>query len=462
MTNGDMGGGKAGEPGRGATSESAAECGGDFVPQWIIEKKRDGGVLADAEIRQWIKRYSDGSLPDYQMAALAMAVFFRGMTPEETLSLTDAMMRSGDCLSWDDLDRPTADKHSTGGIGDKISLPLAPLVAACGVAVPMISGRGLGVTGGTLDKLESIPGYDATLPVGRFREIVRDVGCSIVGQTARLAPADRKLYALRDVTGTVPSIPLITASILSKKLAEGAGTLVFDVKCGSGAFMKTRKDADALAHSLVSVARGAGRAASALVTPMDSPLGAAVGNALEVAESVRLLSSDAPPEGSEDDPDGALASERELVFSLGSEMLRLSGAADDEATARAAMETALSSGAALETFARMVAAHGGEARVAEDPLRVLPSAPAVIDFPSPQTGTVAGADADLIGRAALLLGAGRRATSDAVDAAVGLDRIRARGARVAAGEPLARVHARSPEAAREVFPLLREAFRFES
>ena len=215
----------------------------DFVPQWIIERKRDGAALAEADIREWIARYSDGRLPDYQMAALAMAIYFRGMSPEETLALTDAMMRSGDALSWDGLSRPTADKHSTGGIGDKLSIPLAPLVAACGVAVPMISGRGLGITGGTLDKLESIPGYDTRLSEGRFREVVASVGCSIVGQTDRLAPADRKLYALRDVTGTVPSIPLITASILSKKLAGGAQTLVFDVKCGAGAFMKTPEGA---------------------------------------------------------------------------------------------------------------------------------------------------------------------------------------------------------------------------
>lgn len=433
-----------------------------FVPQWIIEKKRDGGVLSDAEIREWIARYSADALPDYQMSALAMAIFFRGMTPAETLSLTDAMMRSGDLISWDDLDRPTADKHSTGGVGDKLSLPLAPLVAACGVAVPMISGRGLGVTGGTLDKLESIPGYDAALPVERFRQVVRDVGCSIVGQTARLAPADRRLYALRDVTGTVPSIPLITASILSKKLAEGAGTLVFDVKCGSGAFMKTRADADALAQSLVSVAKGAGRSAAALVTPMDAPLGMAVGNGLEVAESVRLLAPDAPPAGSPDDPDGALAQERELVFLLGAEMLRLSGVAGDIASARSAMESALTTGAALETFARMVAAQGGDARVTEDPGRVLPVAPAVVDFPAPRSGVLAGADADFVARAALLLGAGRRATTDVIDPSVGLDRIRGRGAKVAAGEPLARVHARSLAEAEGVFPLLREAFRFDA
>ena len=266
---------------------------GEFVPQWIIEKKRDGGALSEAEIREWIARYADGRLPDYQMAALAMAVYWRGMSADETLWLTDAMMRSGDVLSWRGLGRATADKHSTGGIGDKLSIPLAPLVAACGVAVPMISGRGLGITGGTLDKLESIPGYDTHLDNARFREVVDKVGCSIIGQTDRLAPADRKLYALRDVTGTVPSIPLITASILSKKLAEGADVLVFDVKCGAGAFMKTRENARALADSLLAVARGAGRKAEALVTGMDEPVGRTAGNALEIAEFSRDFSAGA-------------------------------------------------------------------------------------------------------------------------------------------------------------------------
>src|SRR5574344_2904773 len=215
-----------------------------MVPQWIIEKKRDGGALEDAEIRAFIDGYTAGTIPDYQMSALAMAIYFRGMTPEETASLTDAMMRSGDLVSFTGWPRPTADKHSTGGVGDKISLMLAPLAASAGLAVPMISGRGLGITGGTLDKLESIPGYNTRLSIDEFKKVIAEVGCSIIGQTDRLAPADKKLYALRDVTGTVPSIALITASIMSKKLAEGADTLVFDVKCGNAAFMKRRKDAE--------------------------------------------------------------------------------------------------------------------------------------------------------------------------------------------------------------------------
>ncbi len=260
-----------------------------MVPQWIIERKRDGKELNSDEIRAFVKAYSEGGIPDYQMAAFAMAVYFKGMSFEEVTVMTDAMMRSGDVLDFSDLPRPTADKHSTGGIGDKISLPLAPLVASSGVAVPMISGRGLGLTGGTLDKLESIPGYRTGLSITEFRRVLEQVGCSIIGQTERLAPADKKLYALRDVTGTVPSIPLISASILSKKLAEGAGALVLDVKCGEGAFMRSRADARRLADTMVAIGRNMGRRMSAFVTAMDQPLGRTCGNALEVRESIETL-----------------------------------------------------------------------------------------------------------------------------------------------------------------------------
>ena len=420
----------------------------EFVPQWIIERKRDGAALAEADIREWIARYADGRLPDYQMAALAMAIYFRGMSPEETLALTDAMMRSGDTLSWDDLSRPTADKHSTGGIGDKLSIPLAPLVASCGVAVPMISGRGLGITGGTLDKLESIPGYDTHLDNARFRAVVDAVGCSIIGQTDRLAPADRKLYALRDVTGTVPSIPLITASILSKKLAEGAATLVFDVKCGAGAFMKTPADARALADSLLAVARGAGRHAEALVTAMDQPVGETAGNALEIAESVDLLRGAGP------------ADALELALRLAVPMLTLSGVSPDEASARALLEKRLASGAALETFAQMVAAQGGDARVAESPETVLPQAPVLLDVAAPRAGHLARVDADGIGRAVLLLGGGRRAVTDAIDPAVGVSRLRKVGERIEKGEPLATLHARTRAEAEALVPQVLGAFSF--
>ena len=420
----------------------------EFVPQWIIERKRDGAALAEADIREWIARYADGRLPDYQMAALAMAIYFRGMSPEETLALTDAMMRSGDTLSWDGLSRPTADKHSTGGIGDKLSIPLAPLVASCGVAVPMISGRGLGITGGTLDKLESIPGYDTHLDNARFRAVVDAVGCSIIGQTDRLAPADRKLYALRDVTGTVPSIPLITASILSKKLAEGAATLVFDVKCGAGAFMKTPADARALADSLLAVARGAGRHAEALVTAMDQPVGETAGNALEIAESVDLLRGAGP------------ADALELALRLAVPMLTLSGVSPDEASARALLEKRLASGAALETFAQMVAAQGGDARVAESPETVLPQAPVLLDVAAPRAGHLARVDADGIGRAVLLLGGGRRAVTDAIDPAVGVSRLRKVGERIEKGEPLATLHARTRAEAEALVPQVLGAFSF--
>lgn len=420
----------------------------EFVPQWIIERKRDGAALAEADIREWIARYADGRLPDYQMAALAMAIYFRGMSPEETLALTDAMMRSGDTLSWEGLSRPTADKHSTGGIGDKLSIPLAPLVASCGVAVPMISGRGLGITGGTLDKLESIPGYDTHLDNARFRAVVDAVGCSIIGQTDRLAPADRKLYALRDVTGTVPSIPLITASILSKKLAEGAATLVFDVKCGAGAFMKTPADARALADSLLAVARGAGRHAEALVTAMDQPVGETAGNALEIAESVDLLRGAGP------------ADALELALRLAVPMLTLSGVSPDEASARALLEKRLASGAALETFAQMVAAQGGDARVAESPETVLPQAPVLLDVAAPRAGHLARVDADGIGRAVLLLGGGRRAVTDAIDPAVGVSRLRKVGERIEKGEPLATLHARTRAEAEALVPQVLGAFSF--
>ena len=422
----------------------------EFVPQWIIEAKRDGKKLSDADIREWIARYTDGRLPDYQMAALAMAICIRGMDKAEILALTDAIMRSGETLSWESLGRPTADKHSTGGIGDKLSIPLAPLVASCGVAVPMISGRGLGITGGTLDKLDSIPGYDTGISVARFRRVLREVGCSIIGQTGSLAPADKKLYALRDVTGTVPSIPLITASILSKKLAEGAGTLVFDVKCGRAAFMKTPEDARALAKSLVSVARGAGRKAEALVTNMDDPLGRTAGNALEIRESVEILQGRGPADATD------------LIVELGVPMLRGAGVVRSAAEARTMLRKRLASGAALETFARMVAAHGGDTRVAETPETILPKADAILDVPAPRTGYVSSVDAAEIGRIVLQLGGGRQAVTDRIDYAVGVDRLVQRGEKVSKGDPLLRLHARSKAEARAFLARAAAAFSFSS
>ena len=415
-----------------------------MVPQWIIEKKRDGGAIPEAELREFVAAYASGALPDYQMAAFAMAVFFQGMAFEETVVLTDAMMRSGDVLDWSDLGRPTVDKHSTGGIGDKISIPLAPLVAAAGAAVPMISGRGLGITGGTLDKLESIPGYDTQLSNAAFRRVLETVGCSIIGQTARLAPADKKLYALRDVTGTVPSIPLISASIMSKKLAEGADALVLDVKCGAGAFMKRREDAQTLAETLVAIGRGMGRRVSALVTAMDQPLGRAAGNALEIAESIAVLKGQGP------------ADVVEIVVALGGEMLVLAGLCAERGEGIRVIRQKLDSGEGLETFARMVAAHGGDADLVENPGR-MKAAGACLDVPAGRTGHVAGVDADGIGRVVLLLGGGRRRSADAIDHAVGVDALVKAGERVEAGQPLMRLHARSLDEAQGVLAAARAA-----
>jgi len=403
-----------------------------MVPQWIIEKKRDGGVLSDADIRGFVDGFTAGAIPDYQMAALAMAVFFRGMTPDETAALTDAMMRSGDMLSFDGWPRPTADKHSTGGIGDKISLILAPLAASAGMAVPMISGRGLGLTGGTLDKLETIPGFDTRLAAGAFRDAVARAGCAIIGQTDRLAPADRKLYALRDVTGTVPSIPLITASIMSKKLAEGAATLVFDVKCGRGAFMRTPEQARALAASLLGVGRALGRNMAALVTDMDQPLGRAVGNALEVREAVETLRGGGPGDV------------RTLTLALAARMGRLAGIYPDDAAAARELAARLDDGRALQAFRDMVATQGGDTRVADDPDAVLPRAAVTVDLPAAADGWVAAVDAEAIGRAVLQLGAGRRRSDDAIDPAAGVDRLVQCGDRVVRGAPLMRLHAAAP------------------
>ena len=399
-----------------------------MVPQWLIEKKRDGQALADEEIRFLVDGYTDGRIPDYQMAALAMAIYFRGMTPAETACLTDAMMRSGELVDTGAIRRFKADKHSTGGVGDKVSLVLAPLVASCGVAVPMISGRGLGITGGTLDKLESIPGYRTDLSAAEFVRIVDECGCSITGQTAALAPADRKLYALRDVTGTVPSIPLIAASILSKKLAEGADGLVLDVKCGSGAFMKTPEDARRLARTMLGIGTRLGRRMAAVLTDMDQPLGRAAGNAVEVAEAIRALRGEGP------------ADLMRVTLHLGAHMLRLAGAAPDLASGRAALRERIASGEALETFARMVTAQGGERAAVDDPGR-LPAAGLRHACAAAAAGTVARVDANRIGRACLALGAGRTRVDESVDPAVGVTDLVKIGEAVENGQPLLVVHA---------------------
>lgn len=418
-----------------------------MVPQWIIEKKRDGKELTPAEIDFFVQGFTRGEIPDYQMAALAMAIYLRGMTPDETALLTEAMLRSGDVLDTSAIPRPKVDKHSTGGIGDKISLPLAPLLACAGLAVPMISGRGLGITGGTLDKLEAIPGYRTNLSEREFLDIVGDIGCSIVGQTDRLVPADRKLYALRDVTATVPSIPLITASIMSKKLAEGIDHLLLDVKFGSGAFMRTRDDARRLAESLVRVGRAMRKNVRALLTDMNQPLGRAVGNALEVVEAAEILYGRGP------------ADTTELTLAFAAELMVMAGRAPNADTARRTLRAAIESGAAIEKFREMIRRHGGDAEAVEDYNR-LPSATIQQPLTAPCTGYIAAVDAERIGRACLLLGAGRRRTDDAVDPAVGVAELVKVGERVEKGGVLAVAHANDRARLDEARRLLVEAFTF--
>jgi pyrimidine-nucleoside phosphorylase/thymidine phosphorylase len=393
----------------------------------IIHAKRDGASIPAAELAALVDGFTRGDVPDYQMAAFCMAVFFRGMDEGEVSALTGAMLRSGDVLDLSDLPGAKVDKHSTGGVGDKVSLALAPLAAACGVKVPMISGRGLGHTGGTLDKLEAIPGFTVDLPVERFRALVRDVGACLVGQTARLAPADRKLYALRDVTATVESIPLIAASIMSKKLAEGIDALVLDVKVGSGAFMKSQDDARRLAATLAGIGRAMGKRVTALLTAMDQPLGRAVGNALEVAEAVELLRGGGP-----DDL-------REVTVALTAEMLLLGGAAASPDEARAKVAGAIADGSGLATLERIVEAQGGDPAAVRDPGR-LPRAPRTYDVAAPAAGRVVAIDAEAIGLAAVALGAGRARVEDRVDPAVGILVHRRLGDPVERGEPLCTVH----------------------
>lgn len=416
-----------------------------MVPQWLIEKKRDGKALSDEEIHAFIAGYTSGAIPDYQMSALAMAIFLRGMTPREVAALTHAMMHSGDLVDTSAIVEPKVDKHSTGGIGDKVSLVLAPIVACCGIVVPMISGRGLGITGGTLDKLEAIPGYRTGLSDRDFLGVLQECGCSIIGQTGQLAPADKKLYALRDVTGTVASIPLITASIMCKKMAEGIDALVLDVKCGKGAFMRTRKDARALALSMVRVGRQMKKGMAALITDMNQPLGRTAGNALEILETIETLQGRGP------------ADLVEITLTFAEEMLLLGKVESKRAKARQRVEEALASGEAWRRFRQMVTLHGGDLRVLADPTR-LPAARIQQPFPAPRTGYVARADAEDIGKACLLLGAGRTKTDDKVDLAVGVSGIRKIGERVKKGEPLLTVHANDPARIGPAMELLQQAY----
>ena len=396
-------------------------------PQHIIARKRDGHALTRSEIDAFVRGATDGTWEKYQLSALLMAIFLKGMTPEETAGLTDAMMRSGVVADLSRVKGIKVDKHSTGGVGDKVSLPLAPMVVACGVPVPMISGRGLGHSGGTLDKLESIPGFRTGLSLDEYRSQVEKIGCALIGQTRDLAPADKTLYALRDVTATVECTPLICASILSKKLAEGIDALVLDVKFGSGAFMKTLAEARQLAEALVSVGRAGGKHVRALLTAMEEPLGRSVGNAVEVAESVACLRGEGP------------ADLMEVTYALGAHMLILGGVATDEAAARANLQKAVDSGAALVKFREIVAAQGGDVKAIDDPSR-LPQAQRQVPVPSPGDGVVTHVDAMGIALAALDLGAGRTRAEDQVDPAVGVSRLVKTGEKIARGEPLCVLH----------------------
>jgi pyrimidine-nucleoside phosphorylase len=387
----------------------------------LISHKRDGGELAPSEIRKLIEGYTSGEIPDYQMAAFAMAVFFSGMTPVETAALTRAMMESGDCFTHPPGHPPVVDKHSTGGIGDKASLVLAPLVAAAGCWIPMVSGRGLGITGGTLDKLESIPGFNVRLSLEAAAAQLRSLGVVMMGQTDHFCPADKKLYALRDVTGTVPSIPLITASIMSKKLAESPDKLVLDVKFGSGAFMRTRKEAEALADSMIAVGREMNVEVHALLHPMSEPTGRTVGNALEVAEALDCLDGGGPPDL------------RELVLNLAVPITGLS-------TERLA--TFIDDGSARRKFDDLVAAQGGNP--ADLPrLLEIHRTPVLREVHAPAGGLVTRVDAGLIGQASLQLGAGRAKATDGVDPAVGFDQLVKVGESVHHGQPVCRIHART-------------------
>lgn len=411
-----------------------------MVPAWIIERKRDGKALASLEIEQFIKAFVQGQVSDAQMAAMAMAIFFRGMNAEETAALTLAMMNSGETISHEGIAIPKVDKHSTGGIGDKVSLILAPLAAACGLAVPMISGRGLGITGGTLDKLESIPGFRTALSVKEFKKIVETCGCCIAAQTETFVPADKRLYALRDVTATVPSVALITASIMSKKLAEGIDALVLDVKVGRGAFMKSIESARELAESMLSVGRAMGKQVSALITPMDQPIGHTAGNALEVEESVQCLKGQGPKDL------------MDLVFELGKEMLFLSGKAKDNVEALKLLKSRINDGSAYENFLKMAELQGADIGALED-LSRLPQARLAHKFPAEQSGFVTDVDAEAIGRAAVLLGAGRAQPSDKIDAAAGVRRIAKIGDVVSKGDILLELCAndqRRLDSAREI------------
>jgi pyrimidine-nucleoside phosphorylase len=407
----------------------------------VIRKKRDGGELSSAEIESLVSAYTHDQIPDYQVSAWLMAVVLRGMTRAETAALTDAMLRSGEVLDLSSLVAKKVDKHSTGGVGDKTSLVLAPLAAAAGVAVPMISGRGLGHTGGTLDKLEAIPGFNVNLSVTEFRRVLETCGCAMIGQTAEIAPADRKLYALRDVTGTVESPYLICASIMSKKLAEGIDSLVLDVKTGSGAFMKDEKDAVFLAELMVETGERMGKQVVALITDMNQPLGNKIGNALEVVEVIEILRGEGPEDL------------KQLCLELAGWMLKLGGVATNVEEGKEQSEKLIESGEALDRFRRMVELQGGDVRAIDHPAK-LPKAQHTMTVDSPCDGRVASMQCEQIGTACVILGGGRERKEDSVDPSVGIVLHKKIGVAVTRGEAIATIHYNSEDRATRARQLL--------
>ncbi len=412
----------------------------------IILKKRNGGVLGRDEIDFFVQGVASGSLPDYQASALLMAIVLKGMTSEETTNLTDAMLRSGSRLDLSDIPGPKVDKHSTGGVGDKSSLVVAPVVAACGALVPMMSGRGLGHTGGTLDKLESIPGFRTDLSIAEMKASLAAIGCALIGQSSAIAPADKKLYGLRDVTGTIESIPLISASIMSKKIAEGTDALVLDVKTGTGAFMKTQADARTLAESLVRIGTAFGVKTQAVITAMDWPIGRAVGNANEVIESIETLKGRGPA----DLVEGSL--------DLAERMLMSSGVARDRPMAKTLARKAIDSGQAVEKFRAIIARQGGDPRVIDDYGR-LPKAPNEHVVQAQSAGFVTALDAGLIGGASVMLGGGRDTAEDAIDPGVGIIISATVGDAVQKGDAILRLHYRDTARLQAALPLIQQAVR---
>ncbi|MCA8204344.1 thymidine phosphorylase [Burkholderia sp. AU33545] len=420
-----------------------------FLPQEFIRRKRDRQPLDRDEIAAFVRGVTDGSVTEGQVAAFAMAVYFNDLSTDERVALTIAQRDSGDVLDWRalDLGGPVIDKHSTGGVGDVVSLMLGPMVAACGGYVPMISGRGLGHTGGTLDKLSAIPGYDVTPDTDTFRRTVRDVGVAIIGQTARLAPADKRIYAIRDVTATVESVAMITASILSKKLAAGLDGLVMDVKVGSGAFMPTAEKSAELARSIVDVGNGAGMKTTAILTDMNQSLAPCAGNALEVACAIDYLTGKSRP-----------ARLHDVTMALSAQLLVTGGLAPDVAQARTMLQQALDSGEAAERFARMVATLGGPVDLIEAPAHHLARADVIVPVPSPASGVVKRVDCRALGLAVVALGGGRTRAEDAIDYRVGLTALAEIGQRVEAGQPLGYVHARDDAAAARAVAEVRQSY----